>query len=65
MLSSSEGQGGLEEQFTPSDITRLVGNIPVAVLRHLEPEVRSDPYKIAMDIEKTFPGEILDRWIGI
>ncbi len=65
VLSSSEGQGGVEEQFTPSDITRLVGNIPVAVLRYLEPEVRSDPYKIAMDIEKTFPGEILDRWLGI
>ena len=64
VLSSSEDHCGVEEEFTPHDIACMAENIPVTVLRHLAPDIRRDSLEIALEIERTFPPELLNRWLG-
>jgi dethiobiotin synthetase len=65
VLSFTECRCGVEEEFTPGDVASLVEETPVIALRHLEPEIRSDPLKIALEIEQTFPTEMMRKWFGV
>ena len=64
ILSRTSSQRGPEEEFTPRDLTRLVGEIPLAVLPYLETEKREDPNAIAAAMNAQWRKQTLKRWLG-
>jgi len=64
VLSCSSLEPGPEEEFTPSDLARLVQPVPVLVLPYLSPDLKSEPARIAETIETSWPKEMLDQWLG-
>jgi dethiobiotin synthetase len=64
ILSRTSARRGPEEEFTPRDLSRLIGEIPLAVLPHLEPEKRDDPDAIADAMDAQWREQTLKRWLG-
>jgi dethiobiotin synthetase len=64
VLSCSSPQPGPEEEFTPSDLARLIQSVPVLTLPHLSQDMKSNPARIAETIEAAWPKEMLDQWLG-
>jgi dethiobiotin synthetase len=62
VLSSLDQDSGPEEPFTPRDIARLVKDVPVPVLPHLDPEIVVDPDKISQVMAEAC-GEHLTYWL--
>lgn len=65
VLSAVTDRSGPEEEFTPGDISRLVGDIPVLVLPRLGPDVSEEPGRIAQFMADTWPAGLLRRWVGL
>jgi dethiobiotin synthetase len=65
VLSRNSRKVGEEEEFTPSDISRFSGDIPVLVLPHLTKKQRSRPRTIAERMRRVWPREILAEWLSI
>jgi len=65
VLSASGSDIGPEEAYTPSDLARLAGDIPVVVLPHVPPGERSDPLAVATIMEREISAPIWQRWIGL
>ncbi len=64
VLSSLCDETGPEEQFTRRDIERLVGEIPVTILPHLDSDITSDPSKIADVMVEACGTNLMREWIG-
>jgi dethiobiotin synthetase len=64
VLSCVSEQSGPEEDFTPGDLGRLVGPVPVVELPHLPWAAREDPGEIARSMSSAFNQDILERWLG-
>jgi len=64
VLSGGSSTPGPEEEYTPRDLARLVGDVPVAVLPNLSPEVAGDPARIAETLSSLWPEELLTSWLG-
>lgn len=65
VLSFTESSCGVEEEFTPGDVAVFHEGTPVLSLPYLEPEIRLDPLKIALEMELRFPEEMLSKWFGM
>ncbi len=65
VLSSLDENTGPEEQYTRSDIERLVGDIPVTIVPHLGSEITADPAKIAEAMAEACGTDLLGEWIGL
>jgi dethiobiotin synthetase len=64
VLSCASSTRGLEEEFTPRDIARLVGDIPVQVIPHLSAEILRDPSAIAAAMKDSLDQDSLKKWLG-
>lgn len=64
VLSCTRPDSGPEEAFTPEDVTRFVGHVPVVVLPHLDQETRHRAEKIAHTMDGIWPSALLAKWIG-
>ena len=64
VLSGSSSTPGQEEEYTPRDLVRLVGEVPVAVLPNLSSEVVGDPDRIAATLSSLWSEHLLERWLG-
>lgn len=64
VLSCDQSNPGPEEDFTRGDIEKLAGSTPVIMLKNLPPEATTDPQRIALYMQETFPEVVLDRWLG-
>jgi dethiobiotin synthetase len=64
VLSCAASETGPEEEFTASDLARLVEDVPVVVLPFLSAEIVRDPERIASTIASTWPEEIVRMWTG-
>ncbi|HTY23366.1 MAG TPA: dethiobiotin synthase [Desulfomonilaceae bacterium] len=64
VLSCCSPNRGPEEQFTPTDIARLIQGIPVLVLPYMYPEIKADSQRIAEIMAAAWPEEIPNRWLG-
>lgn len=65
VLSCSFPEAGPEEDYTPRDIARLVGDIPVLVLPFLNADDSKNPERIADVMESHWPDEVLSRCLGL
>jgi dethiobiotin synthetase len=65
VLSPSVPDAGPEETYTPRDLARLVGDIPVAVLPYVTPPDRSDAVALATIIENEISPHVWRKWIGL
>jgi dethiobiotin synthetase len=65
VLSCVDSNTGPEEEFTASDLARLVEDVPVAVLPFLAPEIAEDPQSIASAMAATLPEALVKQWIGL
>jgi dethiobiotin synthetase len=63
VLSCSFADIGPEEEYTPRDIARLVGDIPVLLLPFLNAEDSKDPDHIADVMESRWPTELILKLI--
>jgi len=63
-LSCTEPRPGPEEEFTPVDLARLVKDIPVVVLPHLEGNTGKNPEKIAHKISTIWPPHFVAKCLG-
>jgi len=63
VLSGDSRKVGDEEEFTPSDISRFTGDIPLLVLPHFTKKQRSHPRTIAEQMRRVWPREILAEWL--
>lgn len=63
VLSKVIQNSGPEEEFTCSDVGRLVEDIPVVVLPFMPPEHVRDPARLANALTDAVPNEILDKWL--
>jgi dethiobiotin synthetase len=59
VLSCSFPETGPEEEYTPRDIARLVGDIPVLVLPFFNAEESKDPDRIADVMESHWPMDLI------
>jgi dethiobiotin synthetase len=64
VLSGGSSASGPEEEYTPRDLARLVGDVPVEVLPRLSPEVVRDPGRIAAALSSLWSEELLASWLG-
>jgi len=64
VLSCTEPNPGLEEEFTPGDLAKLVKDIPVIVLPHLDTETAKNPKKIANKISASWPPDFVAKCLG-
>ena len=64
VLSGGSSTPGPEEEYTPRDLVRLVGEVPVAVLPNLSSEVVGDPDRIAATLSSLWSEHLLERWLG-
>lgn len=65
VLSALTERPGPEEEFTPGDISRLAGDVPVLVLPRLETDASRDPQEIARIMAYTWPLSHVRRWLGL
>lgn len=63
-LSSSSEEIGPEEAYTPEDLARLIGDIPLVSLPRISASERDDPEAIANKIKSLWPEELLAKWKG-
>jgi dethiobiotin synthase len=63
VLSCAASDTGPEEEFTASDLARLVEDVPVVVLPFLPPEILGDAEKIASTMTAAWPEALVKRWI--
>ncbi len=63
VLSPSTVQPGLEEEFTPRDIARLVEDVPVVTLPRFAPDQLKDPAMIARTMGEVWPGTVMEQWV--
>lgn len=61
VLSCTEPNPGPEEEFTPGDLAKLVKDIPVLVLPHMDVETRENPEKIAQTMERGWPNSFVAK----
>ncbi len=64
VLSGGSSTPGPEEEYTPRDLASFVGDVPVAVLPNLSPEVAGDPGRIAATLSSLWPEKLLASWLG-
>ena len=64
VLSCTSARPGPEEEFTERDLTRLVDDIPIAVLPFLSADVRKDPSGIAETMANVWRSQTLKQWLG-
>jgi dethiobiotin synthetase len=64
VLSCDDSNTGPEEEFTVSDLARLVEDVPVVALPFLAPEVTADAEKIASVMGAAWPERLVKQWIG-
>jgi dethiobiotin synthetase len=62
VICSTEKYPGPEEDYTPTDLARLAGNVPVIHLPYLGVETAGDPGAIAAVMEKIWPRSLLLSW---
>lgn len=65
VLSSVAEEPGPEEVFTPGDLSRLVGDVPVLVLPRLGTEDAGDPQRISQVMTDTWPAPHFQSWLGL
>jgi dethiobiotin synthetase len=65
VLSVSAEEAGPEEEQTPTDIARMVDDIPVVMVPYLATDERSAPSRIAAILERNWNREVWSRWIGL
>jgi dethiobiotin synthetase len=65
VLSGSSRKVGEEEEFTPSDISRFIGEIPLVGLPYLTKKQRSSPKTIAEQMRRAWPREIWSKWLSL
>ncbi|MEW6533105.1 MAG: dethiobiotin synthase [Thermodesulfobacteriota bacterium] len=65
VLSRGSRRAGEEEEFTPSDISRFTGDIPLVVLPHMTKKQRSHPRTIAERMRRAWPREIWSKWLSL
>ena len=63
VLSPCSDRPGPEEEYTPQDIARLAGDIPVATLPRFHTDQLADPEVIAQTMDEHWPGTLLERWV--
>jgi dethiobiotin synthetase len=63
ILSQSNADEGPEEAYTPGDLARLLKDVSVVVLPHLDPQAIADPDRIAETMERSWGVDLLERWI--
>jgi dethiobiotin synthetase len=63
VLSCADPDTGPEEEFTASDLARLVTDVPVVELPFLAPEIAADPEKIASTIAASWPEGLVKQWL--
>jgi dethiobiotin synthetase len=64
VLSHISPEVGPEEEFTPQDVERLAGGIPVLVLPHLDSETVGSPRRISKIMAQSWPKELINLIIG-
>lgn len=64
VLSMGSASPGPEEEYTPRDLAKLAGRIPVVVLPHLSREIVKDPAQIAATLSNLWPQELLASLLG-
>ncbi|MFH0825531.1 MAG: dethiobiotin synthase [Pseudomonadota bacterium] len=62
VISKSSHMSGPEEDYTPSDIARMVGDIPVLRLPYQSEETRRDASAIARLMDELWPPAIFNEW---
>jgi dethiobiotin synthetase len=65
VLSCSEGPTGPEEEYTPTDLSKLADDVPIVVLPHMDEEDAEDSSKIAELMAVSWPGNVIDQWLGL
>ena len=65
VLSHISPERGPEEEFTPQDLDRLAGGIPVLVLPHLDSETVGSPRRISKIMAQSWPEEVINLLIGV
>jgi dethiobiotin synthetase len=65
VLSAVADEPGPEEEYTPGDLSRLVGDVPVLVLPRLTAEAAGDPQRIAQVMAEAWPVGHLRKWLGL
>lgn len=65
VLSCSANPIGPEEEFTPTDLSRLVKDVPVMVLPYVNAETAADSSRIAELMAASWPDEVTNRLLGI